>query len=255
MSDIFSRRILLFVAVFSFTLGTVLSAAARGFPMLLAGRTVQGFGGGGIIALCLVITTDMVPLRQRPAYYTIVQMAWAIGSVAGPVVGGAIADNISWRWVFYINLPFCCMGMLLVPCVVRIHAKRGTMYERLLQIDWVGVALFNGSVCGFLMGITWGGIQFPWRSWHTVVPIVVGVVGVAGALVWERYFAKHPFVNLSLFRDHSSQAAYACICLQGAVVRISFPLIASFQFTRYRCSVSITSCRCTSKASRGSAPS
>lgn len=218
MSDIFGRRALLFVAILCFTVGTILSAVAHEFPLLLTGRTIQGVGGGGIIALCLVITTDIVPLRQRPTYYTIVQLAWAVGSIVGPVVGGSIADHITWRWVFYINLPFCGMGLLLVPWVVRLRAKRGTLTERILRVDWIGVILFNASLCSFLMGITWGGTQFPWSSWHTLVPIVVGVAGVIAALVWEQYFAKAPFLNLSLFRGYSSLAAYFCIFLQGAVV-------------------------------------
>ncbi|KKK14099.1 hypothetical protein P175DRAFT_0429252 [Aspergillus ochraceoroseus IBT 24754] len=218
LSDVFGRRMILTAVLVLFTLGTVLCAVANGFDLFLAGRSLQGVGGGGIMASCIVITTDIVPLRQRPTYYSIVQMAWAVGTLAGPVIGGAIAQNISWRWMFYINLPFCGIGLVLVPLTIRLRAERPSVLERLASIDWTGGVLFIGSLSSFLVGISWGGNQFPWNSWRTVVPIVIGGVGVVISLLWERSLASRPFIHVSLFSTYACVIAYICAFLQGALM-------------------------------------
>jgi MFS family permease len=117
-SDIFGRRGMLMMSLFFFTLGTLLCAPiAKNFTVLLLGRSVQGIGGGGIITLGQVIFADIVPLRQRPKYFSIVLGAWAIGSVLGPLIGGLFSVHASWRWCFYINvraassLRTCCAGL------------------------------------------------------------------------------------------------------------------------------------------------
>lgn len=89
---------LLFSLTF-FTVGTALCAAANDFTVMLTGRTIQGIGGGGIITLCQVIFCDIVPLRQRPKYFSIVLGAWSIGTIVGPVIGGALVEHTTWRWV------------------------------------------------------------------------------------------------------------------------------------------------------------
>ena len=188
---------------------------------MLAGRSIQGIGGGGTLALGLVIITDIVPLRQRPKYYGIIQLAWAIGTVSGPVTGGAFAEHSTWRWAFYINFPMCAAGLLMVPWVIRLHAKRASFKERLLQTDWVGAALFISSSCSFLIGITWGGNMYAWDSAQTVVPIVLGVLGMTATLLWERYGASKPFIRIWLFSNHAAMAAYACAVLQGLMVGCS----------------------------------
>lgn len=95
--DIFGRRPLLFISVLPFTVGSIVSGTAQGFIALLAGRAVQGIGGGGITALTYVIFTDVIPLRQRPAYIGLIQLVWALGGIIGPVIGGLIAQHTTWR--------------------------------------------------------------------------------------------------------------------------------------------------------------
>ncbi|KAF3385519.1 hypothetical protein F1880_002251 [Penicillium rolfsii] len=218
LSDIFGRRLVLTLVVALFTLGTILCSVSQSFGLLLTGRSLQGVGGGGIMAGCLVITTDIVPLRQRPTYYAIIQMAWALGTLTGPLVGGVIAENIAWRWIFYINLPFCAIGLLLVPLTVRLTAERPSISERLALVDWIGGFLFISSLCAFLIGITFGGNQYPWSSWRTFVPIIVGFLGLMGSCLWETFGAKRPFIPMTLFNSYSSVIAYICACLQGALM-------------------------------------
>ncbi|PWY80789.1 MFS general substrate transporter [Aspergillus sclerotioniger CBS 115572] len=222
LSDVFGRRIILALVTSLFTLGTILCSVSHDFNLFLAGRGLQGLGAGGIMATCIVITTDIVPLRQRPTYYAIIQMAWAAGSLAGPVVGGAIAQSTSWRWIFYINLPFCGIGLRLVPLTVHLKAERPSIMQRLVSIDWISGVVFIGSLCSFLIGISWGGNQFAWYSWRTIVPIGVGGVGVIVAILWEAFFATRPFIHVSLFANYSALIAYVCTLLQGAIMALLY---------------------------------
>lgn len=105
LSDIFGRKEMLIVSVLFFTFGTILCAPiAKNFPVFFAGRSIQGIGGGGIITMGQVIFADIVPLRQRPKYFSLVLAAWALGSVLGPLIGGLFVEHASWSWCFYINV-------------------------------------------------------------------------------------------------------------------------------------------------------
>ncbi|KAM3066501.1 hypothetical protein ACMFMG_011999 [Clarireedia jacksonii] len=103
-SHIFGRKPILLLALTIFTIGAVVSALANSFTLLLVGRSVQGIGGGGLMALTYVIVTDMVTLRDRGKWFSIISLQWAIGSVTGPVIGGAFTEKSTWRWIFWLNL-------------------------------------------------------------------------------------------------------------------------------------------------------
>jgi multidrug resistance protein len=112
LSDIFGRKETLFVSLLFFTLGTILCApVAKNFAVLFAGRSIQGIGGGGVITMGQVIFADIVPLRQRPKYFSIVLAAWALGSVLGPLIGGLFVEHADWRWCFYINVSFGLLNL------------------------------------------------------------------------------------------------------------------------------------------------
>lgn len=218
LSDIFGRRELLLLSLLFFTVGTIVCCAAKNFTELLAGRAVQGIGGGGIVVLTLVVMTDIVPLRQRPKYNGLIQLAYSFGTITGPIIGGLIAQHTTWRWIFYINFPFCGCGLVMVPLVVNLKIERTSLKEKFIQTDWFGGFIFTASMISFLIAITWGGIQFAWSSHQTIVPLVLGVVGVLLALAWEVWGTKTPFLRVFLFNSRSAVLAYACAVLQGFLV-------------------------------------
>ncbi|KAH0539028.1 hypothetical protein FGG08_004422 [Glutinoglossum americanum] len=218
LSDIFGRRELLLVSISLFTLGTVVACVATNFTQLLAGRSVQGIGGGGIIAMVLVIFTDIVPLRQRPKYISFVQMAWALGTVSGPLAGGLIAENTTWRWIFYLNFPFCAIGLVVVSLVVKLEMARSSLKSKLLRVDWLGSAIFIPGMTSFLIAITWGGVQFPWASAQTLIPLFLGAAGILATLLWERWGATNPFIRPLVFKSRSAVAAYAGAIIQGLML-------------------------------------
>lgn len=250
LSDVFGRRLFYLISLGFFTIGTLLCCLSQDFKELLAGRSIQGIGGGGILALGLVILTDIVPLRQRPIYLGVNQMSWALGSISGPLIGGLIVQNTTWRWIFYLNFPFCGIGFLTVPLVMRLHVNRASVKERLLYVDWTGGFLFVSSTCSFLIGVTWGGSEYPWSSWRTLTPIIVGLGGITATIVWERYGASRPFLRLELFNSYSALAAYIGSTLQGLLVQLSRkPSLDAFTLIALcRCFASFTTYRFISRA-------
>ncbi|KAM7207898.1 Major facilitator superfamily domain containing protein, partial [Naviculisporaceae sp. PSN 640] len=234
LSDIFGRKEMLLVSVIFFTLGTLLCAPiAKNFTVFFIGRAIQGIGGGGIITMGQVIFADIVPLRQRPKYFSIVLGAWALGSVLGPLIGGLFVEHAFWSWCFYLNFPFCAIGLILVPFCVKLHTEKTTFASKMSRVDWIGGFLFMGSMTSFLIGISWAGVQFAWNSAQVIAPIVIGVVGVAVAICWENWYAREPFIRSSLFCSTSAFAAYGCALFQGLILFCALYYVP-FYFTAVR---------------------
>jgi EmrB/QacA subfamily drug resistance transporter len=219
LSDLFGRKEMLLTGIFFFTLGTLLCAPlAHNFKVLLAGRCLQGIGGGGIITMGQVIFADIIPLRQRPKYFSIVLAAWAVGTVLGPLIGGLFVEHLSWKWCFYINFPFCALGFVMVPLFVKLKTEKSTLASKLARVDWIGGILFIGGMTSFLIGLSWAGIQFEWDSAQVLAPLFVGVTAVAAAIFWENFGAENPFLRPALFSSPSAVAAYLCAFGQGFIL-------------------------------------
>ncbi|KAK8051963.1 hypothetical protein PG993_003348 [Apiospora rasikravindrae] len=216
LSDIFGRKEMLFSSVVFFTVGTALCAPiAKDFTVFFAGRTLQGIGGGGIITMGQVIYADIVPLRQRPKYFSIVLAAWAIGSVIGPLIGGVFVDKLTWKWCFYVNFPFCLIGLITVPIFVKLNGEKSTFVSKMKRVDWVGGFLFIGGMTSFLLGLSWAGIEYGWSSIQVIAPMASGTAAVFLTIVWEVRCAREPFLRPSIFGSRSAIAAYTCAFSQG----------------------------------------
>ncbi|VBB80906.1 Putative transporter [Podospora comata] len=216
VSDIFGRRELLMVSLLFFTMGTVVCCTSYTMTQLLAGRTLQGVGAGGIQTMSYIIVSDIVPLRQRPKYGNFTLLAWGLGAICGPVLGGVITEHTTWRWLFYLNFPICALGLLIVPLTVNLRPeKKRTFAENLAAVDWAGGVLFIASISSFLVGLTWAGIQFPWNSYQTLVPIIVGAVGLLLTVVYEKRVPVFPFLRVSVFNSLSAVLVYICTTVHG----------------------------------------
>ncbi|KAK5662145.1 hypothetical protein OQA88_8050 [Cercophora sp. LCS_1] len=219
LSDIFGRKEMLITSVLFFTMGTALCAPiAKTFAVFFVGRAVQGIGGGGIISMGQVIFADIVPLRQRPKYFSIVLAAWALGSVLGPLIGGLFVEHVFWAWCFYLNFPFCVLGLVLIPIYVKLTTPKTSLASKLARVDWVGSVLFTASTTSFLVGISWGGIQFSWSSVQVIAPLACGVAGIVFTIFWESSFAREPILRPSLFHSSSAIITYACALFQGLIL-------------------------------------
>lgn len=218
ISDIVGRPQVLFTVVVSFTIGTILCAVSHSIGLMLVGRCLQGIGGGGVISISLIIFSDIVPLRFRPQYVGVLQGAWALGSVFGPLIGGALAHPDTWRWVFYLMLPFCGIGLVFIPLFVRIQRPEATWRQMINRVDWIGGFFFISSATSLLIAISWGGTTYDWDSWRTLVPLILGALGLIATLIYERYGAIEPFLRHSLFHVWSAHGIYFGAFAQGLVV-------------------------------------
>ena len=158
LSDLYGRRRMYLLAVAAFLIGSMACGAALTMPQLIAARAVQGLGAGGIIPLTMTIIGELYSLTERPRTQALFSGVWGTASVLGPLVGGYITDALSWRWVFYINIPF---GLLCVAVIATAYPpSRGTLR---VKVDWLGAALLFSCVSMLLIAlgaeervVTWG---------------------------------------------------------------------------------------------------
>lgn len=134
------------------------------------------------------------------------------------MLGGIIAQNSTWRWVFYVMFPFCAAGLLLSPSISILRAPPATLSEKLRRVDWIGGSLFILSQTIFLIALSWGGVQYSWSSPGTIVPLCLGAVGLTWTVVYEAIWSRRPFLRRSLFWNTSSIVTYGCGIIQGLIV-------------------------------------
>lgn len=171
------------------------------------------------MALTEVLIADLIPLRERGKWFSIRSGTWALGTVTGPLIGGAFTQSAaSWRWIFWINLPFCGLGLVLVPIFLKLQRAPIPLRENLAKVDYIGIFLFVASLASFLIPLTWGGIMYPWNSWHTLVPLLLGVAGLIGFAVHEKFGASQPLVPLVIFNNITQSVTYAGTFLHGMIL-------------------------------------
>ncbi|KAF6220748.1 hypothetical protein HO133_003181 [Letharia lupina] len=217
-SNVFGRRWVATAAVTIFLLGLLLCGLAQNFTLLIAGRAVQGVGGGGIVVLTQLIICDLIPLRLRGQWFGVISGMYAIGSVSGPLSGGAFSEKVTWRWIFWINLPFTGIALVMIPLFIKLRAPRNSFIQKLAQIDWMGSVIFIASTTGFLIPLSWGGVSYPWNSWRTYVPLSASALGLVVLYMYEEYVATNPIIRTSIFKNRNAAAAYISVVLHGMVV-------------------------------------
>ncbi|TFK88802.1 MFS general substrate transporter [Polyporus arcularius HHB13444] len=208
MAQIFGRRPALLICLGLFALGSGICGGASSMGMLIAGRTVQGLGGGGIQSLSFIVLADLTTLQERGIYTSLFGIVWCIAGVSGPVVGGSLAATGQWRWLFYLNLPICGVAGGLVLVFLKLPTPPGTFAEKFKRLDWVGNALVVGGTAACTIALSWGGVIAPWNSAKVLVPLIVGL-GILGLfLLWEAKWATYPMVPYSLMSNRTSLSGY-----------------------------------------------
>jgi EmrB/QacA subfamily drug resistance transporter len=195
LSDLYGRKPLFQFGLVAFLAGSLLSGAAQNMTMLIAFRAVQGLGAGGIMGMALAIIGDIIPPRQRGKYQGYMGSVFAVASVAGPLLGGFFVDQLSWRWVFYINLPIGILALFVTARALRVVTRR---LEH--EIDYLGAALMVGSVTSLLLVTTWGGHQLAWTSVE-IIGLATAGVALLAAFIWQERRASEPMLPLRLFRE------------------------------------------------------
>ncbi|WP_283132808.1 MFS transporter [Rhizohabitans arisaemae] len=193
LGDQFGRKGLFQSSVVVFLIGSALCGLSQDMAQLIGFRALQGLGGGGLIVLTQAIVGDVVPPRDRGRYQGVFGAVFGVSSVIGPLIGGLLTDQLSWRWVFYVNLPIGVVALAAIGSTLRARPEK-TRHT----IDYLGTALLAGAVVCLILVTSWGGTVFAWNS-----PEIIGLGAGAIALLalWWRAErrAAEPVIPLRLF--------------------------------------------------------
>ena len=209
LGDVYGRKNLFLFAIVVFLLGSALCGAATDMTQLVLFRALQGIGAGGLFPLSLAVIGNIVPPRDRGRWQGLIGAVFAASSILGPAAGGFIVDNASWRWVFLVNLPVGGIALAVISVTMPRRAPQTAH-----SIDWLGAGLLAAGVGSLLMGLVWGGKNYPWTSGH-----VVGALVVAAALLMVFGFverrAAEPILPFDILRNPIVAGSIGCMALAG----------------------------------------
>src|SRR5262245_12067731 len=204
LSDIHGRRTMMLIAIGIYAGGSLACALAPSMLMLILGRALQGLGGGGLMPLVQTIIGDVASPRDRPRYQAYTSSTFIVSTVGGPIVGGFIAENLHWSWIFWFNLPLCALASLFTHNVLQ----RLPRHDRRHRLDVLGAVLMVGAAIALMLALTWGGRRYAWASTQ-ILGLVVASCVLWTLFAWRVTTAKEPFIPLSVLRDGAMRVGSA----------------------------------------------
>ena len=219
-SDVFGRKVMLMVGVGLFLIGSWLSGASQNMNQLVLFRAIQGLGAGALFPIVLAIIADLYSPRERGRFQGLFGAVFGLSFIVGPFIGGWITDNVSWHWVFYVNVPFG-IAALFVLWTVLPQIRQGNASLR--DLDYLGIVLFTAGVVPFMLGLSnkgnvnSEGQLASWTDLNVSGLIVLGLVILVGFLIVE-FRAKEPIIPLDLFRGRDYSVSMAAVFVFGVAM-------------------------------------
>ncbi len=212
LADLLGRRALMLFAVSAFIAGSVLCALAQSVVQLALARGVQGIGGGGLISMPFIILGDIVTPRQRGRYMGYFTGTFALAGVSGPLMGGFFADHLSWRWIFWINVPLGFAALAVIAVVMRYPFA-----AREHRIDWVGAGILVGAIVSVVLATSWATREYGALARETVALYGASAILGIGFVLWERRVSE-PVLPLRLFGNDVIRITCAVAFLSSAAI-------------------------------------
>ncbi|CUM65175.1 uncharacterized protein PRCAT00002803001 [Priceomyces carsonii] len=214
LSIIFGRKYAAYVAIVLFEAGSLMCALANSMNVLIGGRVFAGVGAGGIQALSFIIVTEIIPMEKRPLALAGMGATFSVGSVAGPLLGGAFTTHVTWRWCFYINLPLGGVSLLLLFFAYNPPKPVGNLKQKLLKIDYLGVFLLTAGLVLSLLAITLGsGNKYAWNSAAVICCFVFGGSTLIMFFIWNFKFSPNQIIPYEVVATY--QVIAACFTVGG----------------------------------------
>jgi EmrB/QacA subfamily drug resistance transporter len=213
ISDTHGRRPIFLIGIITFLLGSMLCGLSQSMMQLVILRGLQGAGGGILISIAFTILADLFPPRERGKYAGLLTSMWGIASIVGPAIGGFITDNLSWRWVFYVNIP---LGLgAIVMTVTTLPSLKGTAAKKV--IDYGGAAVLTVALVPLILAFSWAGTTYPWTSVQIISMLLFSLVMLVLFYFVEKN-ATEPIMPLSIYKNSILNISVIASFLASAVM-------------------------------------
>lgn len=195
LSDMYGRKPILLVGIVLFSIGSILGGLSQSMGELIAFRALQGLGGGALMSMAFATIGDIFTPIERGKYQGLTGAVFGVSSVVGPLVGGLLTDHLSWRAVFFVNIPFAVLAFGFITRYLRTAAP-----GRAARVDYLGAVLLVAATVPLMIALTWAGTTYAWGSVQ-VVGLLIGAAVMLAAFIWRQARSSSPILELAMFRN------------------------------------------------------